>query len=222
MDLRELASKKAIERGLDPDFVHRIIKQESRWNPKAESPVGARGLMQVMPGTGRDLGVTNPALLFDPTVSIDAGTKYLSQLSRQFGGNPHLVSMAYNAGPGRVGKLVKQYGSSPAAIFPHLPQETRHYAQVVAGPLSGVPPVVPRTVVPRAAAVPAVMQPTVPRPVVVAEAMPPEEDELRTQILNWVMGNLMRSTLPDSVPSVGMPRDIYGLSDIVSLANFLG
>lgn len=152
MDLRELASRKAQERGLDAAFVDRLINQESRWNPTALSPVGARGLMQVMPATGRDLGVADPGALFDPEVSIDAGTRYLAQLSKRFDANPHLMAMAYNAGPGRVGKLVAQYDDSPAAIYPHLPAETRNYAVKVAGPIAGLSEMSAHKVLPRPAA----------------------------------------------------------------------
>lgn len=136
-DIRDYATQKAQEQGVDPDFVHRLINQESRWNPNAKSKVGALGLMQVMPATGKELGVSQASALLDPATNIEAGTKYLGRLAAQFGNNPHLISMAYNAGPGRVSKLMSAYGSTPEAIYPHLPKETQDYTIKVAGPISG-------------------------------------------------------------------------------------
>lgn len=136
--LQDYAFQQARLRNLDPTFVSRLIRAESAWNPTAVSPAGARGLMQIMPGTGGDLGLTTREAFFNPQQNIQAGTQYLSQLSRQFGGNPYLMAAAYNAGPGRVGGLVKRYGANPTAIYPHLPAETRNYVTKVAGPLGGV------------------------------------------------------------------------------------
>ncbi len=88
--------------GVDPLLLHAVIKQESGYRMRAVSHAGARGLMQVMPATGRMLGVSNPADLFDPHTNINAGARLLSQLWQTFDGNIDLVLAAYNAGEGAV------------------------------------------------------------------------------------------------------------------------
>lgn len=86
-----------------------IARQESAWNPKAGSPVGARGLMQIMPGTATHTvsmfsipGYSGPSQLLDPEMNINIGTSYLQYVYQQFGNNRIFASAAYNAGPGRV------------------------------------------------------------------------------------------------------------------------
>ena len=74
---------------------------ESAFNPNARSPVGAQGLMQLMPATGRRFGVTNA---FDPAQNIEGGTKYLAYLTKYFKGDMGKVVPAYNAGEGNVTK----------------------------------------------------------------------------------------------------------------------
>ncbi|MEM7689424.1 MAG: lytic transglycosylase domain-containing protein [Pseudomonadota bacterium] len=103
---------------VDPLLLHAVIKQESAYKPRATSHDGARGLMQVMPGTGRTLGVRNVQHLYDPQTNIDAGAKLLSQLWDRFDGNIDLVLAAYNAGEGAV----RKYGN---AVPPY--RETRDY-----------------------------------------------------------------------------------------------
>jgi soluble lytic murein transglycosylase-like protein len=85
--------------GLDPSLVKAVMIAESNGNPNAVSNKGARGLMQIMPGTGQLLDLQNP---FDPSENIQAGAKYLKQLHEIFKGNLELVLAAYNAGPNRV------------------------------------------------------------------------------------------------------------------------
>lgn len=75
-----------------------VAKQESGYNPRAVSPAGAQGLMQLMPGTAKGLGVTNS---FDPTQAVDGAAKMLRDLTRRFG-STELALAAYNAGPGAV------------------------------------------------------------------------------------------------------------------------
>lgn len=107
--------------GVDPALIAAVMQQESGGNPSARSPVGALGLMQLMPGTAQGLGV-NPA---DPHQNIMGGARYLAQQLRTFGGSPILAAAAYNAGPGRV----RQFGGVPPESF--AKGETAHYVRAV-------------------------------------------------------------------------------------------
>ena len=78
-----------------------VIAAESAFDPRAVSRAGARGLMQIMPSTARDLGV-DPNDLFDPCINVDAGTRYMRFLADRFEGHTRAVLAAYNAGPQRV------------------------------------------------------------------------------------------------------------------------
>src|SRR5687768_13376799 len=76
-----------------------VIEQESRFKPKAKSPVGARGLMQLMPRTGKWMGAKN---LYDPEQNVDAGVKYIAYLDKRFKGDLKKIVAAYNGGEGNV------------------------------------------------------------------------------------------------------------------------
>ena len=84
---------------IDPDFITSVVRAESGFHPRAVSPKGARGLMQLMPKTAADLGVKDS---FDSTENVEAGTRYLRQLLEQFNYDAVKALAAYNAGPNRV------------------------------------------------------------------------------------------------------------------------
>jgi soluble lytic murein transglycosylase-like protein len=105
--------------GVDPYLVFCVMHQESRFSSGATSPVGAQGLMQLMPGTAARYGVTNA---YDPSQSIMGGTRYLADLLKLFGGRVDLALAGYNAGEGAVMK----YGR-------HVPpyRETQNYVRTI-------------------------------------------------------------------------------------------
>lgn len=114
----------ALEHDIDPLLVHAIIHVESRHNPKAVSPAGAVGLMQVMPATAATLGLQERSKLSDPATNIRLGVQYLKRLGKMFDHNLELVLAAYNAGEGAViksGYRVPNY------------EETRNYVREVTG-----------------------------------------------------------------------------------------
>lgn len=94
----ELFRSAAQKYGVDARLLASVAKHESSFNPKAVSPAGAQGLMQLMPGTARGLGVDDP---FDPAQAIDGAARMLRSLLREFG-RTDLALAAYNAGPGAV------------------------------------------------------------------------------------------------------------------------
>ena len=105
--------------GLSADLVSAVIQVESAFNPRALSPKGAMGLMQLMPSTATEYGVLHP---FDPDENIGAGVAYLRRLMDRYDGRVELALAAYNAGPGAVDK----YGET---VPPY--QETRNYVRKI-------------------------------------------------------------------------------------------
>jgi soluble lytic murein transglycosylase-like protein len=103
--IQQLVEKSAKAHNVDPLLVQSVIQVESNYNHYAVSPKGAEGLMQLMPGTARMLGVTNS---FDPAENIEAGVKYLRYLQSVYR-DDRLALAAYNAGP----KAVDRYKGAP-------------------------------------------------------------------------------------------------------------
>jgi len=87
--------------GVDPRLIHAVIRQESKYDPNATSAVGAKGLMQLMPDTGRRFHCAD---LTDQQCNVEAGTKYLAWLLKRFNGDVSLTLAAYNSGEGSVDK----------------------------------------------------------------------------------------------------------------------
>lgn len=114
----DIIHEKAAKYDVDPALVAAVIETESRFHPQARSRVGARGLMQLMPKTGRWLGARN---LNDPDQNIDAGVKYLKYLQARFDGDLNKAIAAYNAGEGNV----RRYNGIPPF------RETRSYVKKV-------------------------------------------------------------------------------------------
>ncbi len=137
---REPLEAAARAQGLDPAWVYGLIRQESRFAPAARSGVGARGLMQIMPATGRwiarrrGISAFRTATLDEPATNLEFGTWYMRHVLDQLDGSILLASAGYNAGPGRpprwrasIGRPVE--GALFAELIPF--NETRHYAQSV-------------------------------------------------------------------------------------------
>lgn len=95
---QETIDDAAKKHDVDPALIEAVILSESNGRPRLKSPAGARGLMQLTPGTARAMGVKDP---YNPVQNIDGGTKYLKELITRFHGNTALAVAAYNAGPNR-------------------------------------------------------------------------------------------------------------------------
>jgi len=113
--------------GVSADLVRAVIQTESGFNPRAVSPVGALGLMQLMPDTAEEVGVTDP---LDPRQNIFGGVKYLSALLERFNGNVSLALAGYNAGP----RAVQRHKGIPPF------RETRGYVKKIQGLLADIRP----------------------------------------------------------------------------------
>jgi soluble lytic murein transglycosylase-like protein len=128
----------AIRHSINPHLVAALIHVESSFNPRALSPKGAYGLMQLLPETARRFGLTRKKDLYDPRKNLEAGVRYLKWLADRFGGDTQKILAAYNAGEGAV----QRFGGIP----PY--QETQSYVQKIFGLLgfSSTPaPAAPQT-----------------------------------------------------------------------------
>jgi soluble lytic murein transglycosylase-like protein len=114
----EVIESAARTHGVEQSLIRAVIHAESAFNPRAVSPKGALGLMQLMPETARMYGVRRS---FEPSENIDAGVRHLAMLERRFRGNLRLMLAAYNAGEGAVA----QYGGVPPF------SETQQYVERV-------------------------------------------------------------------------------------------
>ena len=138
---KDLFDRYTSGKDIPQSYAMAIARQESAWNPKVRSPVGASGLMQIMPGTATHTvkmfnipGYSSPSQLLEPETNINIGTSYLQYVYQQFGNNRIFASAAYNAGPGRVRTwLGNSAGRIDAVAFVEsIPfSETRGYVKNV-------------------------------------------------------------------------------------------
>lgn len=124
----ELITAAGEKYGVPTSLIKAVIDTESSFNPNAVSSAGAKGLMQLMDGTARGLGVSNS---FDPAQNIDGGAKYLSYQLQKFGGEIAMALAAYNAGPSRVTRLGVSSDAELIAQAHQLPSETQAYIRKV-------------------------------------------------------------------------------------------
>jgi len=135
----EMVAAEARERGLDPFLVAAQIRQESSFEARATSGVGARGLMQLMPETGRQLAPAaqirswDPELLYTPEINVHMGVRYLADQMHAYGGSLPSVFAAYNAGPQRVERWRRFPEYRDAELFTErIPyDETRDYVKIL-------------------------------------------------------------------------------------------
>jgi soluble lytic murein transglycosylase-like protein len=134
----QIVNEASEEHGVDSDFIQSVIRQESSGNAKAVSKAGARGLMQLMPGTALQLGVKDS---FSPEQNVRGGTLYLKELLERYNGDAVKALAAYNAGPAAVDRykgvppyretrqyvqrIVRDYNKSKVGTLKEKPAETR-------------------------------------------------------------------------------------------------
>jgi soluble lytic murein transglycosylase len=134
----ELIATEAAKRGVDPALVAAVIRQESGFNPRATSPVGARGMMQMMPRVARALARSekitpwDPALLYRPEINVRLGVAHLKAFVAHYD-HPARALAAYNAGGSRVARWSKRAGAKDPELFIERIrfEETRDYVRIV-------------------------------------------------------------------------------------------
>ncbi|AWI07021.1 lytic transglycosylase domain-containing protein [Clostridium drakei] len=130
LTINEAVRKASQKYGVDSNLIMAVIKQESDFNPNSVSEAGAEGLMQLMPGTASELGVSNS---YNIEENVDGGTRYLRSLLNMYADNKQLALAAYNAGPGTL----QSRGVSNVSGISRLPYETRDYVNKVMKYYSG-------------------------------------------------------------------------------------
>jgi len=138
LEFRQMLEGQAARRSLDPALVAALVRQESTFDTEVVSRAGARGLMQIMPATGRRLARASKvryrrSALHDPATNLSFGTLYLRQMLDRFDGRVELALAAYNAGPNRViAWTARKPQASPEEFIESIPfTETRNYVKVV-------------------------------------------------------------------------------------------
>lgn len=114
--------------GVNADLVREVVRAESNFDPTVVSHAGAKGLMQLMDQTAKAMHVRN---VYNPDENLAGGTKYLKSLLDRYDGNVKVALAAYNAGPGRVGRLGIDTDAELEAKYDQLPQETQRYVEKI-------------------------------------------------------------------------------------------
>lgn len=136
--LVQMVRREARRQGVEGDLAAALVRQESGYNVNALSPSGALGLMQLMPATAAELlgkpALEDPATVLRPSTNIRLGVRYLRRMQNSFG-DVELALAAYNAGPGSVGRWLRERGKLPMDIFvEEIPyRETRDYVRRIMG-----------------------------------------------------------------------------------------
>lgn len=119
VQIQGLIAQVAREQNIDQNLLKAVVEAESDYNQNEVSKAGAQGLMQLMPGTAKELGVVNP---FNPFENLTGGAKYLNQMIKKYDGNLSLALSAYNAGPGKV---------NAAHGIPNIPETKRYVNRIL-------------------------------------------------------------------------------------------
>lgn len=126
--LLEKIDRMARSIGVDNDLIREVVRAESNFNPSAVSQAGAKGLMQLMDQTAKAMKVRD---VYNPDENLAGGTKYLKSLLDRYDGNVKVALAAYNAGPGRIGRLGIDNDAELEEKYSQLPQETQRYVEKI-------------------------------------------------------------------------------------------